>query len=154
MKTVLAPIDFSPASRRVIAEATVLARALHGRVVLLHVVQPPVIVGDYGMMLADVALTTATMETAATQHLARLKSTLQRHLPATQADRRTGPPVWVILDHAKKIAADYIVLGSHGHTAFYDLLVGSTAGGVLKRARCPVMVVPSSKLRLAKAKKQ
>jgi nucleotide-binding universal stress UspA family protein len=34
------------------------------------------------------------------------------------------------------------VMGSHGHTAFYDLLVGSTTHAVLKRAKCPVVIVP------------
>jgi nucleotide-binding universal stress UspA family protein len=142
MKTILAPIDFSPVSRRVIAEATALARAVRGRVVLLHVVQPPVIVGDYGMMLSDLARMTADSERASARHLARLKKSLQRHLPAVQADRRTGAAVLEIMNHAKLVAADYLVLGSHGHTAFHDLLVGSTAAGVLKRARCPVVIVP------------
>jgi hypothetical protein len=37
----------------------------------------------------------------------------------------------------------HYVIGSHGHTAFHDLLVGGTASGVLKRATCPVVVVPA-----------
>jgi nucleotide-binding universal stress UspA family protein len=37
------------------------------------------------------------------------------------------------------------VMGSHGHTALYDLLVGSTTHGVLMRAQCPVVIVPSAK---------
>jgi universal stress protein A len=44
------------------------------------------------------------------------------------------------------------VLGSHGHTAFYDLLVGSTAAGVLKHAPCPVVVVPPPAPRKARKK--
>ena len=39
--------------------------------------------------------------------------------------------------------ADYIVMGSHGHTPLYDLLVGTTTHGVLKNARCPVVIVPA-----------
>jgi nucleotide-binding universal stress UspA family protein len=58
--------------------------------------------------------------------------------------RLTGAPVARILDQAEQRAADYIVLGSHGHTAVYDLLVGSTAHGVLKKATCPVIIVPPS----------
>jgi len=38
------------------------------------------------------------------------------------------------------------VLGSHGHTAFYDLLVGSTTHGILLRAKCPVLIVPANKV--------
>jgi nucleotide-binding universal stress UspA family protein len=50
-----------------------------------------------------------------------------------------------ILDHAKQVSADYLVMGSHGHTALYDLLVGSTTHGVLLRAPCPVVITPSPK---------
>jgi nucleotide-binding universal stress UspA family protein len=34
-------------------------------------------------------------------------------------------------------------MGSHGHTALYDLLVGSTTHQVLRKAKCPVVIVPS-----------
>jgi len=37
------------------------------------------------------------------------------------------------------------VMGSHGHGAVYNLLVGSVTAGVLKSAKCPVLVVPSKK---------
>jgi len=151
MKTILCPIDFSKVSRQVMAEAAGLASALKGRVVLLHVVQPPVIVNEYGA--ADVAAITLRLEQEADRHLARLKKPRQALRPAWLTNRRTGSPVWVILDEAKKISADYIVLGSHGHTAFYDLLVGSTAEGVLKKASCPVLIVPQVKLKSAKAKR-
>jgi nucleotide-binding universal stress UspA family protein len=33
-------------------------------------------------------------------------------------------------------------MGSHGHNAFYDLLVGTTTHGVLRKATCPVVIVP------------
>uniref|UniRef100_UPI0040495246 universal stress protein n=1 Tax=Cephaloticoccus sp. TaxID=1985742 RepID=UPI0040495246 len=47
-----------------------------------------------------------------------------------------------IIEQARKSRAAYIVIGSHGHSALYDLLAGSTATGVIKRAPCPVLVVP------------
>jgi nucleotide-binding universal stress UspA family protein len=48
-----------------------------------------------------------------------------------------------VLAQAKRLKADVIVLGSHGHGAVYNLVVGSTANGVLKHAPCPVLVVPA-----------
>ena len=50
-----------------------------------------------------------------------------------------------ILKTAEEQRADFIVMGSHGHTAFYDFLVGSTTHGVLKSAPCPVVVLPRRK---------
>jgi nucleotide-binding universal stress UspA family protein len=53
--------------------------------------------------------------------------------------------VRTILDQAARVSADYVVMGSHGHTALYDLLVGSTTHGVLLRAPCPVVITPGPK---------
>jgi nucleotide-binding universal stress UspA family protein len=38
--------------------------------------------------------------------------------------------------------ADLLVLGSHGHRRSYSLLVGSTSEYCLRRAHCPVVVIP------------
>ena len=155
MKTILAPVDFSPASRRVLTEAVSLANTLRARLVLLHVVTPPVITSEYGVMLANIVELTAELEKGAARHLARLEKALAPRVPATGRACLLGSPTALITEHAKKISASYIVLGSHGHTAFYDLLVGSTTAGVLKHAPCPVVVVPpaaKAKIRPTKAK--
>jgi nucleotide-binding universal stress UspA family protein len=55
-----------------------------------------------------------------------------------------GPPIPHILAEAERTDADYIIMGSHGHTALYDLLVGSTTHGILRKARCPVVVIPAA----------
>ena len=56
-----------------------------------------------------------------------------------------GSPIPLIAEMAATLEVDYIVMGSHGHTALYDLLVGSTTHGVLLRAKCPVIIVPAVK---------
>ena len=43
---------------------------------------------------------------------------------------------------AQKLGAEYIVIGSHGHSAAYDVLMGSVASGVVKKSPCSVLVVP------------
>ncbi len=47
MKTILTPIDFSGITDAVVAAAATLARTQEGRVVLLHVSQPPIITSEY-----------------------------------------------------------------------------------------------------------
>jgi universal stress protein A len=153
MKTVLAPIDFSPTSRSVIREATKLASHLNGRVVLLYVLQTPLYtpipgygpISGYSPVFPNLIQATSDAEEAVTRKLAALKQTAQKTFAATEAIQRTGGPVAHILDQAKKLRADYIVMGSHGHTAFYDLFVGSVTRTVLQNAACPVLVVSSVK---------
>jgi nucleotide-binding universal stress UspA family protein len=146
MKTILAPIDFSNISDAVVDQAATLARAVEGRVILLAVIQPPVVMSEYAAMM-DIAEITAAGEKHAVRQLERLRERLTD--VASDTVQAVGSPIAHILDQAAKLKADYIVMGSHGHTAFYDLLVGSTTHGVLMRAKCPVVIVPAVKEKTA-----
>lgn len=103
----------------------------------------PAIVTDLAPMVGEALQFTAEVERRARQHLHRLQKRLAEPRVTVETRCQQGSPVPLILAHAKELGADYIVLGSHGHTALYDLVVGSTASGVLKRATCPVVVVPA-----------
>lgn len=152
MKTVLTPIDFSSVSDAVVAEATALAKALDGRIVLLTVIQPPVITSEYAPMMDNLGEITAAGEKAAASNLAKIEDRLRAESIPTETIQVNGAPVIHIVEQAQKLGADYIVMGSHGHTAVYDLLVGSTTHGVLMRAKCPVVIVPHQKIKTAKKK--
>lgn len=153
MNTILVPIDFSGISRAVVSEAARLSRLVKGRLILLHVVQPPVLTNVDGIMFTDIAMYTGWAEKSADRRLARMRAKLKARGLPVEAVQVTGFPPLCILEQAKKRSANYIVIGSHGHTAFYDLLVGSTTSGVLKRATCPVVVVPAPKKQSRKAKR-
>jgi nucleotide-binding universal stress UspA family protein len=145
MKTILTPIDFSSVSDAVVAEAAILAKAVGGKVILLTIIQPPVLVAEYAPLMNDLAELTATGEKNAERQLARIEARLSADDIASEALQLVGAPITRIVEKAEEFKADYIVMGSHGHTALYDLLVGSTTHGVLQRARCPVVIVPSTK---------
>ncbi|KWK49259.1 universal stress protein UspA [Burkholderia stagnalis] len=50
-----------------------------------------------------------------------------------------------ILIVAKEIDADLIVMGTHGRRGFRRLVLGSVAERVLRRAACPVLLIPASR---------
>lgn len=54
-----------------------------------------------------------------------------------------GPTVETILERAERAEADLIVVGSHGHGKLYTTLLGSVSEGVVRNARCPVLLVPA-----------
>lgn len=145
--TVLTPVDFSGITDSVVSQAIALAKATGGRIVLLNVLQPPVITSEYGPFMENIGEIVLVGEKAAAKQLARLEESLTAQGIETETLQLTGTPVTNILKQAEKTQADYIVMGSHGHTAFYDLLVGSTTHGVLLRATCPVVIVPAEKKR-------
>jgi nucleotide-binding universal stress UspA family protein len=52
-----------------------------------------------------------------------------------------GHPVRDIVDLARDLKADLLVVGASGHSALYDRMVGSRAGRIVHLAPCPVLVV-------------
>ena len=144
MKTILAPVDFSTASEAVITHATALAKAYDARLVLLSVVQPPIITSDYGPLVDNIAEIVAAAERSATERLEKVRRQVAHAVSTVETELAGGPPVQAITDAATRFSADFIVMGSHGHTALYDLVIGSTTHGVLKRAKCPVVIIPAA----------
>ena len=142
MKTFLVPVDFSAVSGEIIATAISLARPLKGKVALLHVVQPPIMTSEYPLAMEAVQETTEVRENAAAARLAVFAEKFRAAGLAVEPLVRLGPPVSTILEEADKVHADFIIMGSRGHGRLYDLLIGSTASGVLKAARCGVLIMP------------
>jgi nucleotide-binding universal stress UspA family protein len=54
---------------------------------------------------------------------------------------KRGQPVNVIIETAEKKNCDLIVIGTQGHGKLAQMIVGSTAKKVLKRAKIPVLVI-------------
>lgn len=143
MKTFLVPIDFSPATNAVLEEVSQLADDLCAEVILMHSTQPPIVTSDFGLAVENVQEIAAVTEKHADKQLAHSLSTLVERGINARVHHCRGSAVSCIVDQAKEQSVDYIVMGSHGHSAIYDLLIGSTTQGVLKEAPCPVIIVPA-----------
>ncbi|MBL9215655.1 MAG: universal stress protein [Opitutaceae bacterium] len=145
MKTILVPVDLSTVTDRVCAAARQLAATVKARLVLLHVVQPlPPVMSDFDSATQSQLLDwTEANEQAAARTLQKLGQRGGGRGPEVRTRLLTGHPVRLILEQAAALKADYIVIGSHGHGSMYDLIVGSTTNGVLRKAPCPVLVIPT-----------
>jgi nucleotide-binding universal stress UspA family protein len=148
MKTILVPVDLSAATSRVCLEACKLAKLMGGRALFLHVLPAPVVmVRDY------YAFDTGHMAQAITamekEGMRKLGAVAARYAKSSGVKvdfaQVVGAPVQEILAKAKSSRASYIVMGSHGHGAMFDLLIGSTTQGVLRKANCPVVIVQPKK---------
>jgi nucleotide-binding universal stress UspA family protein len=53
----------------------------------------------------------------------------------------SGAPGEVIVDYARRVNADLIVMATHGRTGLRHLVLGSVAQKVVHAAGCPVLVV-------------
>ncbi|MEX2382705.1 MAG: universal stress protein [Opitutales bacterium] len=142
MKTILVPVDFSDITPLVLVAAASVARAHHGRMVLLHVLHPMVITATHGLPPDDAAKELTRERDAADHTLTRHAEMLRARNVEVFTEVREGCCVRSILKVAEEQAADWIVLGSHGHGAHYHLPAGGTVEGILREARCPVLVIP------------
>jgi nucleotide-binding universal stress UspA family protein len=148
MKTLLVPVDLSDAAQPVLQKAAELAPQLSARIVLLHIVEPVATYVPVGATMDVIAAAPPPAET--TESLSapdsRLKALAEPLIAAginVEPVTLIGLAVDDILEQAAKYRADFIMLGSHGHGALYHLFSGSVVTGILKRASCPVIVVPS-----------
>ncbi|MGE0159826.1 MAG: universal stress protein [Dehalococcoidia bacterium] len=70
----------------------------------------------------------------------RTGATLKKRWPTAQVEIVSGLPVDTILSEAKRLGTDVIVMGWRGHSAIRRVLAGSVSRGVVRSARCSVLV--------------
>ncbi|HTX67312.1 MAG TPA: universal stress protein [Opitutaceae bacterium] len=144
--TIVALIDFSAVTDRVFETASSLAGSLKDRVVLLHVVQPSQITTAASAAVEAVQAAVQAAEKAAAQRLARYEKRLQLDGVTVTTVMLRGVPAPQIAEQSVKLGAAFLVLGAQGQNPSTARLLGSTAEGVLRAVRCPVIVVPHPKL--------
>jgi nucleotide-binding universal stress UspA family protein len=57
---------------------------------------------------------------------------------------RPGHPVQDIINYIVEHGFDLLVVGFHGHSGFYDRLIGGTADRLVRLSSCPVLVVKAA----------
>jgi CPA2 family monovalent cation:H+ antiporter-2 len=152
IRHLLCPIDFSEGSRHALEHATAIAKWYESRITALHVIhprylpQPPVLFAE---------LPESEVESEADRQL--LEQQLRAWLePAERSGVKTdtllddGNPAPRILERARSLPADLIVMGTHGLSGFERFMLGSVAERVLRKATCPVLTVPPAAATAAK----
>ena len=143
MGNILAAVDFSETSQRVLDRASLLAESLGSRLWLIHVAAPePDFVG-YEVGPPGVRDQVAKHLREEHRLLQSMAETQRQRGIDTKALLVQGPTIETILEEAGKRETDLIVLGSHGRGAFLRALLGSTSEGVLRKTDVPVLIVPA-----------
>jgi nucleotide-binding universal stress UspA family protein len=161
MKRILVPIDFSDVTLPVIDLARQLAKALNAEIHLVHVKEltAAAMPGTLGYGLAGMPELapmsgvpgfesmpeTIPEDEAQTSKLAKWQEEIAQDGIKVSLNEPTGAVAEEILNQADALDADLIVMGTHGHGAMYNLLVGSATKGVLKHSTRPVLLVPGPK---------
>ena len=141
MQKILVPCDFSEQSVNAFRLAADLADQTKGEVHLLHVIEVPVM---HDSLLMPTLSFEATL-------LKELSDNAENQFKKLTADFPTETPVLtknvfgntsiMILDYIIENHIELVVMGTKGASGLRELLIGSNAERIVRRASCPVITV-------------
>ncbi len=137
-KHILLAVELSPESDHLIIQKTKEFIKQHQvQVTVIHVVEHYVNFGAAYAMPGGIEVEQELIKNAE-KMLQEIGSELK--IPSSHIIVKSGAAKHVIVDEAKAVGADLIVVGSHGRHGV-RLLLGSTANAVLHAAECDVLAV-------------
>jgi universal stress protein A len=138
IRKILVPTDFSPASEKAFQYARRLAEEFDAEVTLLHVLEPGTASVFAGLAGAP-SFAEGELESVEINLRALIESA---PVPAgAKSTIRTGIATHEIVETAKELDVDLIIIATHGFTGWKYFAIGSTAERVVRAAPCPVLVV-------------
>ena len=139
---ILVAVDLSAASDQVIEAARGVADLTGASMYVLHVVEadPEVVVYDADPEVAQTRI--ARDFPLEHKRLSALVQKLKEQGLDANSWLARGPGVASTLKEAAKLEAGLIVVGTHGHGAVYDALIGSYSAGIIRKSKLPILVVP------------
>lgn len=151
MKVLLAT-DGSEHSQRAVHMATTFGIPPSSEIKIVSVVER-VLPLNLDIYSSGYMLETTKLEKVARENALRvLENARQRLLEELTTENVTvstevleGSPESTIVETAEKMAADLIIVGSHGYNTWQRLLLGSVSDSVVHHAPCSVLVVRAQK---------
>ena len=144
IQRILAPVDFSDASRGALRYAVFMASSLGASLEVLNVYDPPFSNDDIQIKMPDGD--DVTVQAYVLQHteaqMHRLTSSMD-HINELDFTEKimAGVPDEVIVKRAQSGDFDLVIMGTHGRRGLVRMLMGSVAERVTRLATCPVLVV-------------
>ena len=159
---ILFATDMSQTAKHAVKYACSIGNKYNAQVDVIHVV--PNIIDEFASQ-AGVDLASHMDDTKKQaynkEQIARAKSTVQERIriyskkilqefpfcPLSK-DRiivKAGVPVDEIVNTAQKDNFDLVIMGTHGHGDFEEMMLGSTANGVIRKSSVPVLIARPAK---------
>jgi nucleotide-binding universal stress UspA family protein len=139
VRTILVPVDFSDPAAAALDAATELAKRFGARVRLLHVYPLDTAIYPYGLIISE-DVERKLRETAQQ----KLDEWCDRAVAAgveAEATVVSGAPAEAILQMARDLPADLVVMGTRGLSGLKHVMLGSVAERTVRLAPCPVLTL-------------
>ena len=144
LRTIVVPMDFSPASHSALELAKELAKgAGPAHLILVHAYYVPIELEQFLIQQGDPVL--ERLSESVTKDLEKILTSLQDAGISSEYLANRGAPERLIIELAKQKHADVIVMGTHGRRGLAHLLLGSVAERVVRTAECAVLTVQEKK---------
>jgi nucleotide-binding universal stress UspA family protein len=139
-KKILVPLDGSELAKKALDHAEKLAKTFDAEIILFQVVPFMPIYGS--PELVTPLIIDEKQKEAAERYLAGLTDEMKKQGHKVSSMVKTGQQVAVeIIDFAKEIGADLIVMSTHGRSGITRWVLGSVAHKVLTRAETPILLI-------------
>ena len=137
----LVAVDLSESTQTIVDRVKTITGDHSARVWILHNAEPEP--GFVEFKVDPVAAREALAKRFHAEHrqIQALADRLRREGLEATALLVHGPTVKTILQEADDLDVDIIVVGSHGHGAMYNLLMGSVTEEILHKSPYPVLMV-------------
>jgi nucleotide-binding universal stress UspA family protein len=143
MKTIIAALDFSDASKLVLAQTAELARATGSDVHLVHAIESLANFYDiYGYTVPDTSEFERHANERAALRLTEKAADLGISVGKVTTKVLAGPVVDALLEYTNDLEDSVLVIGTHGHGVLARVLMGSVAEKILRRSKIPVLMIP------------
>ncbi len=137
---ILVPVDFSDQSLLAVQAAADIASEQKGEIVLLHMLDIP---NFYGTDIIRELNSDESffMMKGAKQKMEEFEGKIKQEDVEIRTEIRLDNTYSGIIDFADEIAADYILMGSHGASGLKEVFVGSNTEKVVRRSNVPVICI-------------
>ena len=140
IKKILVALDFSPLSEKAFHYAVRLARQFKAELTLLHILEPIVPLTYEGLAI-DLPDSTDDANIANKTLKEMAASARAGGIERTTARVGRGLASHELVEIARELDVDLIVIATHGYSGWKHFCIGSTAERVVRAAHCPVFVV-------------
>lgn len=141
IEKILVPIDFSDYSKSALRYAVNFAKFFNAEIILVYVVEPVIYPPDFSMGQIAIPTVTTEFDERAMEELNKLAKNQIPSQVKVSTVIKTGKPFIEIIDTAAEVNADLIIIATHGHSGVEQILFGSTAEKVVRKAPCPVLTL-------------
>ena len=138
LKKILVPVEDADCSRKALKYAIAFAKQFHGSITLLNALRIDYVGTELPI---DYALLERGLRDSGGKLLEDFIVNDVRGQVPCDVMMEIGSAGGTIVEAAKKLEADLIIISTHGRTGLRHLLLGSTTEYVIRHAPCPVLTV-------------